>query len=117
MSQIHVEDVHPFVLKVLDMAMKKEPEGSVYSRVYIIGANENNWKDISTKFAREFHAKGIISSPEPRSVKWEDVGVGEIANLMGANLAFKSDRATRLGYKPTHPNLFDSLHEVVDYFF
>jgi hypothetical protein len=114
--QIHSEDIHPFILQVLDMAMTTEPENSPYKRTYIIGSNNDNWKDISTAFAKGFYAKGVVSSPEPKSIKREDAGEGEIANLMGANMTIKCDRAIRVGFKPTHPTLLEHVAEALSFF-
>ncbi len=98
------------------MAMTKEPEDSPYKRVYIIGSNNDNWKDISTVYARGFHALGVISSPEPKSIRLEDAGEGEIANLMGANMTVKCDRAIKVGFKPTHPTLLEYAEEALKFF-
>jgi hypothetical protein len=114
--QIHVEDIHPFILQVLDMAMTKKPEDSPYKRVYIIGSNDDNWKDISTALAKAFYAQGVVSSPEPKSIKLEDAGKGEIADLMAGNMSIKYDRAIRVGFKPTHPTLLEHIGEALDFF-
>lgn len=113
--QLHVEECPPFIVKVLGLALAtKEPEGSVYSRCYIIGANNDAWKDVSTAFAQLFHSKGMIDSPVPRSVSREEAGEGEIPMLMSKNMLFKSERAEKLGYKPTHPSLIEHLRKGLE---
>jgi hypothetical protein len=103
-------------LKVLDMAMTTEPEDSLYKRVYIIGSNNDKWKDISTALAKAFHAQGVVSSPEPKSIKFEDAGEGEIVALMAGNMTIKCDRAIRVGYKPTHPTLLEHVGDALRFF-
>jgi hypothetical protein len=103
-------------LQVLEMAMTKEPEDSPYKRVYIIGSNDDNWKDLSTAWAKAFYAQGVISSPEPRSIKLEDAGEGEISQLMAGNMSIKCDRAIRVGFKPTHPTLLEHVGEALSFF-
>jgi hypothetical protein len=98
------------------MAMTKEPEDSPYKRLYIIGSNNDNWKDISTAFAKGFHAKGVVSSPEPKRIKLEDAGKGEIVDLMAGNMAIKCDRAIRVGFKPMHPTLLEHVVDGLSFF-
>jgi hypothetical protein len=114
-SKIHVEDIPPFILQVLDLALKeKEPKGSVYSRIFIIGGQDNTWKEVSTAFAQAFHAKGVVDSPVAKSVSRPEAGGGEIPDLMAKGLHIKMDRAKRLGFKATHPSLLDHLHQALE---
>jgi hypothetical protein len=115
LEKLHVLDVIPFVLKVLNLAMSEDtPQGSVFERCYIIGANEDKWKDVSGVFAENLHARGIISSPKPKSVTLEGSGGGEISGLMASDMFLKYDRATKLGYKPTQESLLEHLKKVFD---
>jgi nucleoside-diphosphate-sugar epimerase len=67
LQSLHVEDFPPFVLKVVDEALKNpEPTGSLYSRFYIVTSQETAWKDASNAFAKLFHAQGVVSSPEAK---------------------------------------------------
>ena len=113
---MHVLDTIPPVLRMIYLAMKEEtPQGSVYERCYIVGANVDKWIDLSTKFAEIFHAKGIISSPVPRQVKLEDAGEGEIIMLMSKDLLARSERAeSKLGYKPMQKPILQHLDTVLD---
>ena len=113
---MHVLDTIPPVLRMIDLALKEEtPQGSVYERCYIVGANVDKWIDLSTKFAEIFHAKGIISSPVPRQVKLEDAGEGEITMLMSKDLLARSERAeSKLGYKPTQKSILQHLDTALD---
>jgi hypothetical protein len=113
--KVHVLDVIPFILQVLDLSMKEDtPQGCVYERCYIIGANENRWKDVSAIFAQNLHSRGIISSPEAKSVTLEGSGGGEISDLMASDMFLKYDRAKKLGYKPTQQSLVEHLKTVFD---
>jgi len=98
------------------MAMTKEPEESPYKRVYIIGSNDDNWKDVSTALAKAFYAQGVVSSPEPKSIKMGDAGKGEITDLMAGNMSIKCDRAIRVGFKPTHPGLLEHIGDALSFF-
>ncbi|MCJ1386941.1 hypothetical protein MMC17_010070 [Xylographa soralifera] len=111
--QIHVRDIAPFVLKVLERAMTGGPEGSVYSRCYILGSNDHTWKEVSTAFAKVFHARGLIAAPEAKSIRREEGGEGEIVDLMAGNVNIKCDRAVALGFKPVQPTLLEHLQEAL----
>ncbi|KAE8444729.1 hypothetical protein EG329_014289 [Mollisiaceae sp. DMI_Dod_QoI] len=109
-QSLHVEDFPPFVLKVVDEALKTdEPEGSVYSRCYIVSSQPTSWKETSTAFAKLLHAQGVIASPKPRSVKLEEAGEGELPNLQAGSMLFKNDRAKKLGFKPVKESVLEYL--------
>ena len=112
---IHVEDFPPFVVKVVDEALKNpEPSGSVYSRFYITSSQPTAWKDASNAFARLFHAQGIISSPEAKSVAFGEAGNGELGHLLQpSSMLLRNDRAKRLGYKPVKESLLEYLENEV----
>ncbi|KAK9319840.1 hypothetical protein V1517DRAFT_26496 [Lipomyces orientalis] len=114
-NTMHVLDTIPPLLRMIDLALKEDtPQGSVYERCYIIGANLDRWIDLSTKFAEVFYAKGVISSPVPKRVKLEEAGKGEIVDLMARDQLFLSHRAeATLGYNPTHPPLLEHLEEML----
>lgn len=105
-NQIHVDAITPFMLKVLGLSLEPSaPQGSPYERTYVIGGTDIPWKDVSDIFAKAFHAKGIIGSPEARSVTLEEAGEGEIPMLMSHDMRFIGPRAERLGYKYEEPDL------------
>jgi nucleoside-diphosphate-sugar epimerase len=107
---IHVNAIAPFVLLMLDLALKEEkPNGSVYERCYIIGGQEVAWKEVAEIFARVFHARGLVASPEPKSVELSDAGEGEIPMLMASSVKFISPRAEALGYKHEYEGLEEFL--------
>lgn len=110
-QSLHVEDFPPFVLKVVDEALKSpEPTGSIYSRFYIVTSQETSWKDTGNAFAKLFHAQGIVSSPEAKSVPFGQAGNGELAHLLQpSSMLLRNDRARRLGYKPVKEGLLEYL--------
>jgi nucleoside-diphosphate-sugar epimerase len=112
-QSLHAEDFPPFMLKVVDEALKNpEPTGSVYSRFYIITSQELTWKETSTAFAKLFHAQGIVSSPEAKSVPLAEAGSGELPDLLqGGSMLLKNDRAKRLGWKPVKEGLVEFLED------
>jgi hypothetical protein len=108
--QLHVEDCPPFILKVLALALStKEPKDSVYSRCYIIGGQNDRWKDVSNPFAQLLYAKGLVASPVARSVSLEEAGEGEIPRLMARNMLFRNERAKRLGFEARQVGLVEHL--------
>ena len=115
-QSLHVEDFPPFVLKVVDEALKNpEPTGSVHSRFYIITSQETTWKETSTAFAKLFHAQGIVSSPLARSVPLAEAGSGELPDLLqGGSMLLKNDRAKRLGWKPVKEGLVEYLEKEME---
>ncbi len=86
----------------------------MYSRVYILGAAEYTWKQVSTVFAEVLYKSGVIASPVPKSVNLEDAGDGEIPLLMASNMFIRGDRARRLGFKPTQPGFLEHLEEALE---
>ena len=110
-QSLHAADFPPFVLKVIDDALKNpEPTGSVYSRFYILSSQETTWKETSNAFAKLFHAQGIVATPEARGVPQAEAGTGELPHLLqGAIMLLKNDRAKRLGWKPVQPSLLEYL--------
>jgi nucleoside-diphosphate-sugar epimerase len=113
-QSIHVEDLPPFIVKVLEEALKtSEPEGSVYSRCYIISSQTSTWKETGTAFAKLLHAQGVVTSPEARSVKLEEAGEGELPHLQGGSMLLKNDRAKRLGFKPIKEGVLEYLENEV----
>lgn len=58
-------------------------------------------------FAKAFHAKAIINSPEPKSVTLENAGEGAIPMLMSHDMRLIGPRAERLDYKNKEPDLLE----------
>jgi hypothetical protein len=54
------------------------------------------------------HARGFVSTPEPKQVPFEQAGQG--ATLVGANLLLKGDRAAALGFQPKGESILTQLH-------
>jgi nucleoside-diphosphate-sugar epimerase len=107
---LHVDAIAPFVLKVLDLALKPdEPQGTVYERCYLISGQEISWKEASEAFAKDLHAAGVISNPEAKSVTKAEAGEGELPMLMASDMRFKMTRATALGYTHNYPSLVEYL--------
>jgi hypothetical protein len=111
-NSLHVGAISPFVLQVLDLALRDEtPQGSVYERCYLIGGQETPYKEVSNAFAKVLHAEGVISSPHAKSVSLEESGEGELPMLMASNMRFVSDRAKSLGYKNEEVGLLEYLSQ------
>lgn len=116
---MHVLGTIPPVMRMIGLSLKEEtPQGIVYERCYIIGANQNTWIELSTKFAEVFHARGIIPSPIPKSVNSREVDDGgEILMLMARDQLFLSERAEKtLGYQPTQKPLLEDLQTALEYY-
>lgn len=103
---VHVDAFISFLPKVIDLALDASaPRGSQYERTFAIGSPPIAWKDAAEAFAKAYHAKGIIESPEPRSVSIAEGGEGPVAYLMSQEMLFVSPRAEKLGYKYDQPSL------------
>lgn len=74
------------------------------------------WADISKRIAQICKAKGFIESDEVESLTPEKVKEFAPTGHLewGANSRGKSLRAGKLGWKPKHPSLLDSLDQEVD---
>ncbi|EXJ81067.1 hypothetical protein A1O3_07355 [Capronia epimyces CBS 606.96] len=109
-STIHVADVVPFVTKVVGIAGTQEPQGSAYSRYYMLHGERVAWKDLAAALAKTLYAKGVVGSPEPKSVPMEQAGEGP-KGLIASNMLIRGDRAARLGFKATQPSMLVSIDE------
>jgi NAD dependent epimerase/dehydratase family enzyme len=108
-STIHVIDGVNFLNKIVTKAGTEKIEGSAYERYYIVHGERVAWKDMATALGKALHAKGAISSPEPRSVGPNDAGAGEIGALIGGNMLVKGDRAEKEGFKVTQPSMLTQM--------
>src|SRR5436305_4184221 len=98
-------------MKVLNVSITEPVTGSAYSRYYIAHSQTNTWKEIASALAPVLHARGVLPSPEPRSVPIEQAAEGEAAMLLGANMLIKGDRAVALGFKPTARPFLENIRE------
>ncbi|KAK4938465.1 hypothetical protein LTR10_021094 [Elasticomyces elasticus] len=110
-STVHVLDAVPFITKIVGVAGTQEPQGSAYSRYYILHGERLQWKDFSTALAKVLYTKGIVSSPEPKKISMDEAGVGEVKHLIAANMLVKGDRAAKLGFKPVQPSMLVSMQK------
>ncbi|EXJ69102.1 uncharacterized protein A1O5_08037 [Cladophialophora psammophila CBS 110553] len=110
-STVHVEDAVPFLTKIIGIAGTEKPTGSAYSRYYILHGERVAWKELSSVLAKILHAKGVVASPEPKSVPAAEAGEGEIGLLIAANMLVQGDRAARLGFRATHPSILVQIQE------
>ncbi|OAP59885.1 hypothetical protein AYL99_04887 [Fonsecaea erecta] len=110
-STIHVADGVPFLTKIVGIAGTEKPTGSAYSRYYILHGERVPWKELGSVLAKVLHAKGVVASPEPKSVPAAEAGQGEIGSLIAANMLVKGDRAARLGFKATQPSILTQIEE------
>ncbi len=112
---IHVDAVVSFTLKVLDLSLEPSaPQGSSYERTFIIGGPDITWKEVAEVFAKAFHAKGVIASPDSRSVSLAEAGQSGITDVMSHDMRFISPRAERLGYKYDQPDLSEYVRNGGD---
>jgi len=112
--QVHVADAVPFISKIVGIAGTEEPQGTAYSRYYILHGERLTWKQLGLALAKALHARGLVASPEPKSVPVEEAGEGEVGKLIGANMLVQGDRAARLGFKATQPSMLIQLQEDLD---
>lgn len=114
-QSLHVEDFPPFVLKVLEEALKTdEPKESVYARCYIVSSQATPWNVVSSAFAKLLHAQGVVDSPEARSVPLEEAGEGELPNLQAGSMLLANERAKRLGFRPVKEDVVEFLEREVE---
>lgn len=100
-----------FLVKISDIAAEGPAQGTPYSRFYILETNRVSWKDLAAELAKVLHAREILSSPEPKSVPFEQAGEGEVKHLVAANMLVKGDRAAALGFKPQRPSILTQIYE------
>ena len=111
MVQVHLMDVVPFLLKLIERAASGPAEGSVYSRWYNLETQRVSWKALATELAKVMHAKGLVQSPEPRKVSMEEAGNGEVQHLVAANMLLVGNRAATAGFSPSHSSILQQMHE------
>jgi len=108
-STVHIEDAVPFITKIVGVAGTEAPKGSAFSRYYILHGERLGWKEFGTALAPVLYAKGLVSSPLPKKVSMEEAGEGEVKHLIAGNMLVKGDRATRMGFKPTHESMLVAM--------
>lgn len=94
--------------------MTQEATGSAESRYYIIYGERVSWKDVATVLAKTLHKKGVLPSPEPRSVTIHEAGEGEIPKLLGSNMLMQGDRSATLGFKATARSILEHIPEDLE---
>ncbi|KAK5384285.1 hypothetical protein LTR20_008573 [Exophiala xenobiotica] len=110
LSTVHIEDAVPFITKIVGVAgTETAPEGSAYSRYYILHGERLNWKEFGTVIAPVLYAKGLVSSPQPKKVAMEEAGEGEVKHLIAGNMLVKGDRAARMGFNPSHESMLVAM--------
>ncbi|CAI7652364.1 unnamed protein product [Penicillium crustosum] len=114
LSVVHIDDGLKFLLRIVDIAATHKVVGSAESRYYITYGERVSWKDVAKVLARTLHKKGVLPSPEPRSVSIEEAGQGEIPKLLGSNMLVQGDRATELGFKAEAKSILESIPEDLD---
>ncbi|EXK44635.1 hypothetical protein FOXG_03908 [Fusarium oxysporum f. sp. lycopersici 4287] len=110
-STCHILDLVDFLVKISEVAAQGPAKGSPYSRFYMLETSHVAWKDLATELAKMMHARGVFSSPEPKSVEFEQAGEGEVKYLVGSNMLMKGDRATAMGFKAKHPSILTEIHK------
>ncbi|KAF5619605.1 NAD(P)-binding domain protein [Fusarium tjaetaba] len=111
LSTCHILDLVDFLVKISDVAAQGPAESSPYSRFYMLETSRVAWKDLATELAKMMHARGIFSSPVPKSVEFEQAGEGEVKYLVGSNMLMKGDRAAAMGFKAKYPSILTQIHE------
>ncbi|KAG5789428.1 hypothetical protein H9Q69_011524 [Fusarium xylarioides] len=111
LSTCHILDLVDFLVKISDVAAQGPAEGSPYSRFYMLETSRVAWKDLATELAKMMHARGIFSSPAPKSVEFEQAGEGEVKYLVGSNMLMKGDRAAAMGFEAKHPSILTQIYE------
>lgn len=113
-QSLHVEDFPPFVLKVLEEALRTDaPKDSVYARCYFATSQATPWKTVSEAFAKLLYAQGVVDSPKAKSVLLENAGSGELPNLQAGSMLLRNERAKRLGYKSVKENVVEFVEQEV----
>lgn len=84
-------DVVAFLVKILELAEAGTAVGSAYSRYYLVEIAQVTCKQLATEMAPILHQRGVFSSPEPKSVLFEQAGSGEVKHLVGANMLIRGD--------------------------
>ncbi|THH01273.1 hypothetical protein EW145_g6946 [Phellinidium pouzarii] len=84
-----------------------------YARYYNASAIPVAWKDLTRALAGAFHKKGLVNSPEPISVSYEDAGSANW--YLAFNVPIRTKRLLELGWKPVHRELTnETFAEDVD---
>ncbi|CAG7561789.1 unnamed protein product [Fusarium equiseti] len=111
LSTTHVLDLVDFLLKISDVAAQGPAEVTPHTRYYMLETSRVAWKDLATQLAKAMHARGILSSADPKNVTFEEAGEGEVKHLIAANMLMKGDRAAAMGYKARYPSILEQIHE------
>ncbi|EEB91684.1 hypothetical protein MPER_09923, partial [Moniliophthora perniciosa FA553] len=117
---VHVQDLVDLYFILLEDALSENPKAPTGAEGYYLCATDSyQWKQLAGEVGKRLHAKGVISSPEPRQVTEEqelDVFGAWSGFAYASNSRSKAGKAYQLGWKPKHhtTGLFDSIDEEYD---
>lgn len=95
-------------MKIIKCAASEQPaNGSAYSRYYIAPGKYYTWKEVGEVLAPILHKKGTVSSPQPKSISFEEAG--PLGVIMGSNMLARAPRAESLGYNDEEKSLLDTM--------
>ena len=104
-------DVVNFLVKTIELAAAGPAVGSAYSRDYLLETAQVTCKQLAAEMAPNLYQRGLFSSPEPKSVQFEQAGAGEVKHLVGANMLIKGDRAAKAGFRAEHEHILKQMHQ------
>ncbi|KAH8104356.1 NAD-binding protein [Phellopilus nigrolimitatus] len=112
---VHIDDLVEAYHLIFKLALATGPgllASSPYSRYYVAGSIRVDWKTLATIFATELHKRGLIKSPVPVSVSYEDAG--SFNWYMAKNTAMRNGRILELGWTPKHADFSEDTfaHDV-----
>ena len=110
---IHVDDVVSLMMLVYQKALETwdtyKPE-DVYSHFYLCVDEALESKKVAQAFGEFLHGEGMIASPVPRQVSYEEAG--KTAFYIAGNTMVQETKAKELGWEPRAPRrFFKSLRE------
>ncbi|UKZ77557.1 hypothetical protein TrVFT333_005280 [Trichoderma virens FT-333] len=110
---VHVDDIVSLAMlvyqKILDTVDSYKPE-DVYRYWYNGVASEEPSKKIAAAFAKLQARRGKITSPETKSVAYEDAGF--TARYIAGNMLIECNNSISLGWRPQGPDLYTTLEQL-----
>ncbi|KAF7293889.1 hypothetical protein HMN09_01185000 [Mycena chlorophos] len=115
---VHVQDLVNLYFVLLDDALSGSPKAKTgLDCFYFCATDEYQWLELATELGKRLHAKGAIPTPEPRTLKPEEVdgALGAWSDFAyGSNSRSVSGKAFDLGWTPLHPTGTNGLFESID---
>ncbi|KYQ91839.1 hypothetical protein DLAC_07641 [Tieghemostelium lacteum] len=113
-NNVHIEDLVELYNLVLQGLIRKSIPSGVQGGFYFGITNEHTWGEVAHHLAKELKKIGKIQTEEV--IEFDNDTMNKYFNNTGfGESRGVANRAKTLGWKPTHPNVYETIPEELKY--